>query len=520
VHVSPLMRRPQNYLAVGGLFLCTALLFWLGTHHSAVPGWTPIQWRSHRRPYDATQALLAENERLQKAFNDTRAELEQAKSIQTELADEKNDTAASTHDPQDSGTTDPPSPAEPPSGYAYVFYATADPYACSALVNIHRLRHLLHARHPIHVLASPTVSFPYIAAFRNAGAVVHIQTPPPLKDSGGGIGGGLGGGGYYQDCLLKLLAFKLHRLDPTLTRVLAFDADQLILRNLDALFAGLPPVDLAAPRAYWLAKDFLASTFLLINLSDRLWATVEAAMKSGGQGKGEFDMDLLNEVLGDEVMMLSGEFVTLNSHWEDWNLPGWYHARSEFNMTAVEMGDEMAKSGSGLAAPGADGGTVSPVMEPGTAAARYEAGNRRRANGPFLLTDPAPEASTQQPLAPLSALPTSSPPQSASPDTPAPQRDPSPQETPQQDPPPPPPSLPLPPAAQPRFPATHPLSIELDRLQNAAAVLHFTALGKPWVMSPAMARAARPDAHPLLAAQFAIWRETAGRVCPGGWVGY
>lgn len=116
----------------------------------------------------------------------------------------------------------------------------------------------------------------------------------------------------------------MHRISPGLNRILALDADQLILRNLDDLFTGLPTVDLAAPRAYWLSRDFIASTFLLINLSDHLWDVVSDAIASAAQDR--YDMDIFNDVFGKKVMMLSGEFVTLNSHWEDWNLPDWFYS--------------------------------------------------------------------------------------------------------------------------------------------------------------------------------------------------
>lgn len=117
--------------------------------------------------------------------------------------------------------------------------------------------------------------------------MVHFEEAPPLSG---------GNAGYYGDCLLQLLAFKLHRLSPGLKRVLAFDSDQLIMRNLDHLFTGLPAVDLASPRAYWLAKDFLASTFMIIDLSDRLWEAVNSALSSAGYN--EFDMDIINNLLG------------------------------------------------------------------------------------------------------------------------------------------------------------------------------------------------------------------------------
>lgn len=48
-------------------------------------------------------------------------------------------------------------------------------------------------------------------------------------------------------------------------------------------------------------------------------------------------------ISGDEVMMLSGEFVALNSHWEDWNLPKWYHPKHTLNMTTIARLNELAR---------------------------------------------------------------------------------------------------------------------------------------------------------------------------------
>lgn len=184
-----------------------------------------------------------------------------------------------------------PSPPDDHSGFAYVFYATADSYACSVLVNIERLQYL-HARYPVHILASSALSQPYLDAFEAHGAVVHIEEPPPLPASRSG---------YYDDCLLKLLSFKLHQLSPGLQRVLVFDSDQFIMRNLDDLFTALPAVDLASPRAYWLGKDVLATTFMMISLSDRLWDAVSDALSH--LEEGDFDMDVINKLLGECMYM-------------------------------------------------------------------------------------------------------------------------------------------------------------------------------------------------------------------------
>jgi len=53
-------------------------------------------------------------------------------------------------------------------------------------------------------------------------------------------------------------------------------------------------------------------------------------------------MDLINELLGDTVMMLSGEHATLNWHWEDRNLPKLSHSSSEWNTTAAKIVNELA----------------------------------------------------------------------------------------------------------------------------------------------------------------------------------
>jgi hypothetical protein len=212
-------------------------------------------------------------------------------------------------------------------GFAYVFYATTDKYACSVLVNADRLKTQLRSLVPIHVLVSPSVSSAYIQAFRNAGITVHQEEPPPSAT---------GGGDFYKDSLLKLVAFKLHQLDPGLKRVLVLDSDQLVMKSLDALFYELPLVDLAAPHAYWIDDDTVASTFMVIQLSDRLWEQVSAAMAEDWRsGRTRPDMDLVNDVLGSTAMKLGGEYVTLNSHWESWNLPPWYHPPEAFGRGVV-----------------------------------------------------------------------------------------------------------------------------------------------------------------------------------------
>lgn len=455
-------------LATAGLLLCTTFFAWstlqyLGDHDWALPA-LPSTGSS-----TIDNALLTKNQELEQALEAARAS----------VADVLLAATAAPSGPM-AHPVDAPFMQEKPvqeeatqnaKCFAYVFYATANTYACSALVNIHRLQRVLNATTPIHVIASSDVSDSYISAFNESDVTVHIEQSPELKGDAGG---------YYHDCLLKLVAFRMHLLDPTLTRVLAFDADQLILKNLDHLFTGLPNVDLAAPRAYWLAKDFLASTFLMINLSDRLWKTVKTALDTIDFNK--FDMDLINDLLGDEVMMLSGEYVTLNSHWEDWNLPRWYHPSSTLNMTTVEMLNKLPKSGLGSNKRQTENSPVDGSEAVAQSIAGKPDGNAQVPRAGHTLTM-VPPMQSRQPATP------------PRPPEPGPAWDTTP---------------------SPRFPVNHPLTLELYRLQETAAVIHFTAQGKPWAKEPSMVQAWRPDAHPILADQFQVWRETAARVCPNG----
>lgn len=200
---------------------------------------------------------------------------------------------------------------------AYAFYATQDAYAYSAAVNIHRLRHVFNTKHRIIVLVSSDVSREYLSIFSELEAIVFEEIPPPLPP---------GSAPYYKDCLLKLLAFKIHELDPSVRRSLTLDSDQLIVKNIDSIFES-PSIDPAAPPAYWLGNDTLASTCMLIEPSPSLWDQVQQAIIS--VSSGQYDMDIVNEVFQDHVGRLPGSYVTLNSHWEDRNVPIWFGINSK-----------------------------------------------------------------------------------------------------------------------------------------------------------------------------------------------
>lgn len=197
------------------------------------------------------------------------------------------------------------------SSFAYVFYATQDDYACSVLVNVDRLNNLFKTPHKIIVLVKPDLATQYLTALTAQNATVIPYEPPSLADNHVS---------YYRDVLLKLVGFRLHHYIPSLKRVLILDADQLILQSLDHIFS-LPDVDVAAPRAYWQSGGF-TSAFLLVTLSERLWNKI-----SDGLSKIEhnvFDMDLVNKLFEKTLLVLPGDYATLNSHWETNDIPSWW----------------------------------------------------------------------------------------------------------------------------------------------------------------------------------------------------
>lgn len=199
--------------------------------------------------------------------------------------------------------------------FAYVFYATDNVYACSAMINVHRLKNLFKTRHPIYLLASKGVSGPYKAAFRERYGVRVIEHEPPP------VPGGFSR--YYRDVMLKLVSFSLHRWAPDVRRIIVLDADQLLLRSLDELFIRVPEdVEMTAARAYWVPEELVATTaMMMVSLSERLWARVESALVN--LASDTYDMDLINTEFAGEMLLLPDKFLALNSHWETGVVPAW-----------------------------------------------------------------------------------------------------------------------------------------------------------------------------------------------------
>ncbi|KAL9611652.1 MAG: hypothetical protein Q9167_003720 [Letrouitia subvulpina] len=433
--------------------------------------------------------------------------------------------------------------------FAYVFYATSAEYACSALVNIVRLQSVFHTRHRIVVLVHPDLPASYLTAFASRNAVVIPYQPPRLSGKANP---------YYHDVLLKLVAFRLHHFVSGLKRVLILDSDQLILQSLDHIFS-LPQVDIAAPRAYWLddsssgsstsadktnpqkpndaaasqeaaagaaaaeapptsppttttTTPTFTSAFMLVSLSERLWRRVETGMQS--LSPEHYDMDLLNRLFGKTALLLPGNYAALNAHWERNTMPPWYR------------GVVPAKRKDWVPGP-------APRMPEHKVETQRLRTQTPRLPNPLAAPPPSPSSSSSSSSPPSqddkdkdkdaphnSQAPPQTPPKNAkakaksksktlqsldltlethSPWTPLDRfqyrqkhRDDR--------------------AAQ---EARDRLSHTLERLWRQSAVVHFSAVAKPWERTVEQVRQQRPWAHGLFGAAFESWRTEARGVCPG-----
>ena len=136
-----------------------------------------------------------------------------------------------------------------PTRFAYVFYAANDPYGCSALVNMARLRRLgrgLPSNVDLVLIASDELS-PSIARAAvertqarvyNASSFLFRMAAPLGKFAD-----------YYRDSVDKFLGFLVPA--HVYRRVILLDADCLILRPPHHLFELPDEIPFAAPKAYW-----------------------------------------------------------------------------------------------------------------------------------------------------------------------------------------------------------------------------------------------------------------------------
>ncbi|KAI8653994.1 hypothetical protein LRP88_01964 [Fusarium phalaenopsidis] len=195
---------------------------------------------------------------------------------------------------------------------AYVFYATDNTYACSVLVNVHILRKTHETKRRIIVLVSKDVSSKYHSSFKSLSAEVIQRKPMGLHPEANKD---------YKNSLLKLEAFRLPEIDPSLKRLLVVEGDQLVLKDLDHLF-DLPPADIYAPRAYWARDELFSSTLMLIQPTPEMWNDIKEMIPN--LQPNQLEMDVINDIFSGKAAPIPESYVVLNSHWSEWTLPPWF----------------------------------------------------------------------------------------------------------------------------------------------------------------------------------------------------
>ena len=337
----------------------------------------------------------------------------------------------------------------------------------------------------------------------------------------------------------------MHHIDPTLKRVIVLDSDQLILKPLDHLFHinDAMNVDLAAPEAYWIDKKTFSTAFMVISLSDRVWRKVDTAIKR--IKIDQYDMDIANEIFRDEVLTLPGNFVALNSHWEDWNLPRWFR-QLDAGVAEVSNGTDMPKTTKSEVKNGAgmreieikdlnkrqeevqtfghklEASNYEPeaVMLEGKDDSKLTLAKRDTESLPVLpflphkVDDKPP--TTEHPHPSSGRLPDTipgitNPPKDAKShliDITSPSSQSSSSESE--------PTLIEPGNSDLK---SRYLYNELFELYKQVSVLHYTAMSKPWGTNELIIDQGRPDAHELFKEQFMAWRKVAKDICPPGLIG-
>jgi hypothetical protein len=186
------------------------------------------------------------------------------------------------------------------SPYGYVFWATTDEYACSAIININKLIDF-HTKHAIIVLVTEDVSEEYKKSMEELGATVHVSSIPEHPNARGSKENKM----RVENNLMRLLAFRMHQIQDGMRRILVLDSDVFIYRSLDSLFE-LPDVDVAATRdLYAKSKGTMNAGLMLVTLSDRTWKLVEAGIKT--LNEGQYTNYLINKLFGDSAMIIPGQ---------------------------------------------------------------------------------------------------------------------------------------------------------------------------------------------------------------------
>ncbi len=234
--------------------------------------------------------------------------------------------------------------------HAYVFYVTADAYACGAAVVVRQLKRLGSKKEFLILYPAGLVSSQAMAILEHEGATT--RTVPDLKLAASVHR-------YYAHVLVKLRVFQQVDYD----RILFLDSDVSVVANLDHLFdVKLAPTQrLAAPLNYYSDTRRFMPWLMVVEPSLDAWASIEAKYLTASwrnmrlNGKNYlFDGDILNlEFMGDASLKLPPQYAVLNSeyctgnhayhllqdndpsfaptgavHYSCWQKP-WYHQRSD-----------------------------------------------------------------------------------------------------------------------------------------------------------------------------------------------
>ena len=152
-----------------------------------------------------------------------------------------------------------------PTRYAYVFYAAENQYACSALVNMARLKKFgLPRQVDLIMIVHKTVSAEMCQIAQETFGALIYDTKSFGEESH--MGSPIGThSGYYQHCFQKLMVFLLP--SEIYRRVILLDADSLILRAPHHLFQLPSELPFALPKGYWLRpkEDKLTNSFMSVS---------------------------------------------------------------------------------------------------------------------------------------------------------------------------------------------------------------------------------------------------------------
>jgi hypothetical protein len=431
--------------------------------------------------------------------------------------------------------------------YGYVFTAATLEDACSVLVAMTRLR-VFRSPHRVFVLVTDAVPKEYVEEMEALGAMVSAHDVPvhphrePVPDTEEKEKETERQKRERQRKLrekfwlerrerglLRLLAFRMHQMDSSLKRVLYVDSDVFIYKGLDSIF-DLPDVDVAAPRAYWRegeekGRAVVSSSFMLITLGDRVWNRVHGAIKD--LKKGEYDGELVNRLFGETAMVLPGQYLVVDHHWLNWDIPAWFRPEADshsegmvekyseaslnelWRIINLNVGNEV------------DGPARRPSEVKRARVVKREEGSeeltelRKLRHSQIVskryLTSSAPPDQTEKP----EATPTNSEETlKADETTEKKKEEPAATTTTSARPK---PSKPIKPTPKPPLPYTkedHPNKNLLFSLQDRIAVLQYASGTLPWEKNTNDLRKEKADAHNTMYEQFRHWRENAVKVCP------